>query len=94
MKNAHLLASDNIENLGRSVATGGNILAIMTETNAADNTLVVEIVDKINVQHTRDFWVEDCEPIRLDLLQMRRKALEVQLGERISNLPELLRGVA
>ena len=81
---------DNIEDLSRSVATGSDIFTIMTETNAADDTLVLKSVDEIDVKHTRNFWVENGEPIRVDLLLMVRKTLEIKLRKSIANSTKLL----
>jgi hypothetical protein len=72
LENTDLLSRDDIEDLSRSVAASGNILSIVAESNTANNTLMLKSVDKINIQHTRNLWVENCEPIRFNLLLVGR----------------------
>ena len=86
LKNADLLSAVDIEDLSRSVAASGNVLAIVAEANAADDALVLQSVEQINVKNPWNLRVEDGEPIRLDLLLVVREALEVQLCQCISNI--------
>lgn len=58
-----LLARLNVVNLSGTVAAGGYVLAVMAEAHAADNTLVCESVDKIDIQHARHVLVKDDEPV-------------------------------
>jgi hypothetical protein len=85
LKNANLLSSEDIENLCRSVATSGYILSVMTESDTADDTLVLKSVEKINIENSWDFWVEDGKPIGFDLLLVGWQTLQIQFGKRISN---------
>lgn len=63
LEDADLLSGNNVENLSRSVAARRNIFAIMAESDAADNTLVLEGVDQVNVKDARHARVEDGKPI-------------------------------
>jgi len=67
---ADLLTSDNVKDLRRSITASCNIFSIVTETNTTYYTLVLQCVYKINIKNSRDFWIEDGEPIRVDLLLM------------------------
>ena len=44
LKCRHILASSDVENLSRTVATSGQVLAVTTETNAANHAIVGEVV--------------------------------------------------
>jgi hypothetical protein len=68
LENANLLTGNYIKNLSRSIATSSNILSIVAESDTANNTFVLKSVNKIHIKHTRNFWVENGEPIRLDFL--------------------------
>jgi hypothetical protein len=68
LENANLLTGNYIKNLSWSIATSSNILSIVAESDTANNTFVLKSVNKINIKHTRNFWVENGEPIRLDFL--------------------------
>ena len=57
----------------------------MAESNAAYYTLVLECVNKIHIKDTRHQWVEDGEPICLDLLLVSRQTLKIQFRQSISN---------
>ena len=78
MKNTDLGSSDNVEDLGRAVASSGNIFSIVTESNTAHYTLMLKSMDEINIEHTGHFWIEDRKPILLYLFLRRRQTLEVQ----------------
>jgi len=90
LKNADLLTSDNVKDLSRAVATSSNIFAIMTKAYTANNALVLKGVHKIDIKHTGDFRVENCEPVRVDLLLVVRKTLKIKLGKSITHSPKLL----
>lgn len=57
----------------------------MAESNTAYNTLVLESVNKVHIEYTRDCRVEDGKPIRLDLLLVGGKALKIQFGESVTH---------
>lgn len=85
LQNANLLSSNNVEDLGRSVAASRDIFSVVTEANTAHDTLMMESVDKINIKNTRHTWIEDRKPILFNLLLVGRQALKVQLCKRISD---------
>lgn len=53
----------DVENLRRSVASGGNEPAIKTETDTANHALVGQIVDQIHIEHTTRARIEYRKPI-------------------------------
>ena len=90
---AHLLTSLDVENLCRSVAASGDIVAIRTEADTAYHTLVHEVVDQFNVQSTHDARVEHRMPVLAGTLQGRRELTRVEVGELVSDFIKLSRGV-
>lgn len=89
LKNADLHSGVDIEDLSGSVAASGNILAIVAEAHAADDALMLQSVEQIDVKNPWNLRVEDGEPIGLDLLLVIREALEVQLCQCISNISNM-----
>jgi len=85
LKNANLLSGGDIENLCGSVAASGYISSVMAESDTADYTLVLKSVKEINIEDSRDFWVEDGKPIGFDLLLVGWQSLQVQFGKRVSH---------
>jgi len=85
LKHANLFTSLNIKDLGRSIATSCNILAIMAEPNAAHDTLVVERVDKVYIQNTLDLGVENRIPILSSLLVVRGHRIDFKIAESVAN---------
>lgn len=67
LKNADLRSGDHVKDLGRPVTSSRDIFPIVAESNAANNTLVLKSVKKVDVKHSWDFRVEDGEPVRFDL---------------------------
>ena len=80
LKNADLLSSLDIENLGRTVATSGNILAVMAETNAADDTLVSQGVYQVDVKDALDLRVENGVPVVASLLVVRCHSIDLKIS--------------
>lgn len=60
----------DIENLCRAVAASGDISSVQTETNAADYTLMGQIVDQVDVEDTARAGVEDGKPISTLFLEV------------------------
>jgi hypothetical protein len=63
LKSSYVLTSGHVEDLSRSVTSCSNVFAIPTESHAADNTVVQQVVDELNVQDPLDFGIKDCVPI-------------------------------
>ena len=74
---ADLLSAVNVEDLRTTVATSGNESAVMTEADTAYDTLMWEVVDKINVEFSLDTGVEHRMPVIACTLQMWRKLVRV-----------------
>jgi hypothetical protein len=69
-----LLATLNVKDLSRSVATSSNKSSITTETNTANYTLVGQVVDKLNVQGATDTGVENSVPVFTLALEVAGKS--------------------
>lgn len=74
----------DIENLSRTVAASGHIATVSAEPHAADYALVRQVVDQLNVQHAPGAGVEDGEPIRLLLLEVRWQRLQIEISQDIA----------
>lgn len=90
---ADLLSSDNIEDLCRPVAASGHVLAVCAEANTAHDTLVNQVVHKVNVQPTHDARVEDGVPIITRTLQSGRQLVGVEVGKLVSDVVKVGRAV-
>jgi len=60
---ANLLTSHYVEYLSRSVTASCEVIAVWAKADTANNTIVIKIVDKIDIKSTHDVRVEDCVPI-------------------------------
>lgn len=78
------VAGLDVEDLGRAVAACRNIATIKTEAYTADDALMRQVVDQVDVEHTPGARVEDGEPIAALLLQVLRKLLDVEIGQNIT----------
>ena len=78
---AQFLAGLYVEDLRRPVAASRNVLPIVAEAHAADDALVMERVNQINVQQARDLLVEDTDPIVASLLVVGRDLVDVELTQ-------------
>jgi hypothetical protein len=93
LQDAQLLSRLNIVDLSRPVAARGNILAVMTEPNAAHDTFVCQGVDQIDVKHAGDAVVEDGKPVVARLLSRGRQTVGIQIAEGIAYRGTGRRGV-
>jgi hypothetical protein len=71
------ITSLNIENLGRTVTACRNPSTVQTEAYTADHTLMWQVVDQVDIQHTPGARVEDSEPIAALLLQVLWQLLDI-----------------
>lgn len=85
LENGNLESGLDIENLGRTVASGRDKFSVVTEPDTADDTLVLQGVEKVDIEHARDLGVEDGEPISFDLFLMCWETLQIQLRQGISD---------
>lgn len=85
LENTNLLTSLHVKDLGRSVATSRNILSIMTESDAAHNTFVVERVDKVDVENALHLRVEDGIPVLARLLVVRSHRINFEIAQGVSH---------
>ena len=83
LQHAHLFASVDIVDLRRSVAPSCHVFAVMAETNAAHDALVVKGVHEVDIQHARDLLVEDDKPVVACLLHMRRQTVRIEVPQSI-----------
>lgn len=85
LQNANLFTTRNIVNLSRPVATSGNIFAVMAESHTANNAIVCERVDQIDIENSRDLWVKNSVPVGSVLLIVRGNCIKLQLTKSITN---------
>lgn len=74
----------NIEDLGRTIATGCNITTVKTEAHAADDTLVRQVVDEVDVEDAPCPRIEDGVPVVAFPLVLSRQLLDVQVGQNVT----------
>lgn len=85
-----LLTTLNIEDLSRTVATGGNKSSITAEANTADYALVGQVVDKFNIQRATDAGIEDGVPVFALTLEVSGQCLDSQIHQLVTATTELL----
>ncbi len=77
LKNADLLARLDIVDLSRSIASSRHVLAIGAKSHAANNTLMLQRVNQVDIEKTRNVLVENRPPVILHLLDMARQTFRV-----------------
>lgn len=80
-----LLTRLDVKDLRRAVAAGGNVLAVMAESHAADDTLVGERVDQVDVKNALNLGVEDGVPVIASLLVVRSNRINLEITKRVSH---------
>ena len=78
------VSSFDVEDLGRTVATGGDIAAIETEAHATNHTLVGQVVNQVDVKHTSCPRVENGVPVIAFPLELRRQLLNLEISQDIA----------
>jgi len=81
-----LSTSGHIKDLRRMVATCSNVAAVLTESHATYNTIVLQIVDEFDVQRSWYTRVKNGEPLICFPLLAWRKLVWVQVCELVSNI--------
>jgi hypothetical protein len=71
------VTSLDVEDLSRAVATGGNISTVQTETHAAHDTLMRQVVDQVDVENTSRSRIEDGKPVASLFLQVLWQLLDI-----------------
>lgn len=84
-----MFAGLNVEDLGGSIASGRDIPPVLAEPNAANDTLVLKIVNKIHIKDTRNPRIENREPIGTFTLLVGRQTVRIQVGESITDIRDL-----
>lgn len=84
-QDAHLLTSLDIENLGRLVAASGDVLAVVAKANTANNALVGERVDQVDIQNALHLRVENGIPVVTRLLVMRRDGVDFEVTQSVAD---------
>jgi hypothetical protein len=85
-----LLASLDIEDLSRAVAASSDESSITTETNTADDTLMGQVMDELNIQDAADAGVEDGVPILTFALEVVGQSLDLQIYQLVATATKLL----
>ena len=85
-----LLATLDIEDLSRTVATSGNKSSITAETNTADYTLMGQVVDELDVQSATNAWVENSIPVFTLALEVAGKGFNGQVDQLVAAATKLL----
>lgn len=85
LQDANLFASLDVKDLGGAIAAGGNVLAVVAKSHAADDALVGERMDQIDVENTLDGRVENGVPVAALLLVVRRDRFDLEVTERIAD---------
>jgi hypothetical protein len=85
LKNADLLASLYVEDLGGAVAASRDVLAVMAEAHAADDALMNEGVYEVNVKHALHLRVENGVPISAELLVLSWERFDIEVTEVVTN---------
>ena len=84
LQSGDVLTSGHVKNLSGAVATGGQVFSIPTETNAANNAVMDEMVDELDVQHSLHLGVEDGVPVGSLSLLRSRQVIGVPVGQHVS----------
>jgi hypothetical protein len=74
----------DVEDLGRAVAASGDVAAVETEAHTADDTLVGQVVDEVDVEDAAGAGVEDGEPVGALLLEVFGQLLDFEIGEDVA----------
>ena len=85
LQNTDLLATGNIENLSRLVAPSCDVFTVLAEANAANNAVVLERVDQIDIENSLDLGVEDGVPFIARLLVVGSKRIQLEIPEGIAD---------
>lgn len=74
----------HIEDLRGAVAARRNVATVQTEAHTADDTLMGQVVDEVDVKHTPGPGVEDGIPVVALALVLSRQLLDVEIGQTVS----------
>lgn len=85
-----LLATLDVKDLSRSVATSSNESSIAAEANTANYTLVGQVVDELNIQGATDTGVEDSVPVFTLALEVAGKSFNSQVNQLVAATTKLL----
>lgn len=75
LENTQFLAGADFVDLSGSVTAGGDEFPIRTEPHATDNTLMLQCVEQIHIEGSRDLLVENNPPVVFHLLAMHGDTL-------------------
>lgn len=84
LERGHILAGAHVEDLRRAIAARRQILAIATETNAAHDAVVDQVVHQLHVEHARHFGVKYGKPIGTLTLLSRGQIIEVPVRQHVT----------
>jgi hypothetical protein len=84
LKSGYILTSSNVEDLSRSVTTGGDVLAVSAESHTANNTVMDQVMNELNVQHTLHLRVENSVPVGAFAFLGSREIIWVPIGQGVA----------
>lgn len=85
LENADLLSSADVKDLGGPVAASSDVLAVLAEADAANNAVVLQRVDQVDVENALDLGVEDGMPVAASLLVVGGYGVEVEFTESVAD---------
>jgi hypothetical protein len=80
LQNRDDLARLDIVDLSGTIAPSGYKAAVVTETNAAHDTAMQEVVNELNIQNSGHVWIVHGIPVWPLALEMLRQLLRVKLS--------------
>ena len=83
LEEGHLLAGLHVKDLGRAVASCSHIFSVSAEPHTAHDTIMHQVVDKVNVKASFNGRIEDREPITPFPLQFRRELVRLEISQTV-----------
>jgi len=85
-----LVAVLDIEDLCGAVATCRDISSVATETHAAHDTWMCQVVNKLDVKHARYSWVENSIPVVAFAFEAGWETVDLKVHKFIANVRNLM----
>lgn len=80
LKSGDILTGGHIENLGRTITAGREVFAVTTKPNTANDTVVVQVVNQVYVEHTLDLGVKNRIPVGTLLFLRHGQIIQIPVG--------------
>ena len=84
LQSRNVVTSGHIKNLRGAVTARSQVLAVTTETNTADNTVMNEMVHQIHVKHTLNLRVKNRVPVIALTFLRGRKVIGVPVSQHVT----------